>query len=191
MSTPIQRRVARALRRGGPDVIEVGTEDLVPLKAGEALIEVVAAGLNHAETLIRSGNYAVRLPFPHAVGGEGAGTIVSVGPEVSLAVGTRVCWGTVLGSCATHVIAPAFMLAPIPDGLSFEDGACLAVAGLTAGGLGARLAGGRPCRRRVGRGGRGGSNARGILSRSRSACHRYSERPACGRSTCRGRSARD
>jgi NADPH2:quinone reductase len=27
------------------------------------------------------------------------------------------------------------MLAPIPDGLSFEDGACLAVAGLTAGGL--------------------------------------------------------
>jgi NADPH2:quinone reductase len=135
MSTPTQRRVARALRPGGPDVIEVGTEDLVPLKAGEVLVEVAAAGLNHAETLIRSGNYAVRLPFPHAVGGEGAGTIVSVGPEVSLPVGTRVCWGAVLGSCATHVIAPAFLLAPMPDGLSFEDGACLAVAGLTAGGL--------------------------------------------------------
>jgi len=135
MSTPTQRRVACALRLGGPDVIEVGTEDLVPLKAGEVLVEVAAAGLNHAETLIRSGNYAVRLPFPHAVGGEGAGTIVSVGPEVSLPVGTRVCWGAVLGSCATHVIAPAFLLAPMPDGLSFEDGACLAVAGLTAGGL--------------------------------------------------------
>jgi len=50
-------------------------------------------------------------------------------------LGTRVCWGAVLGSCATHVIAPAFLLAPIPDGLSFEDGASLAVAGLTAGGL--------------------------------------------------------
>jgi NADPH2:quinone reductase len=135
MSTPTQRQVARALRPGGPDVIEVATEDLVPLKAGEVLVEVAAAGLNHAESLIRSGNYAVRLPFPHAVGGEGAGTIVSVGPEVSLPVGTRVCWGAVLGSCATHVIAPAFLLAPMPDGLSFEDGACLAVAGLTAGGL--------------------------------------------------------
>jgi NADPH2:quinone reductase len=135
MSTPTKRRVARALRAGGPDVIEVGTEDLVPLKAGEVLVEVAAAGLNHAETLIRSGNYAVRLPFPHAVGREGAGTIVSVGPEVSLPVGTRVCWGAVLGSCATHVIAPAFLLAPMPGGLSFEDGACLAVAGLTAGGL--------------------------------------------------------
>jgi NADPH:quinone reductase len=135
MSTPTQRRVARALRPGGPDVIEVGLEDLVPLKAGEVLVEIAAAGLNHAETLIRSGTYAVRLPFPHAVGGEGSGTVISIGPEVSLPAGTRVCWGAVLGSCATHVIAPAFLLAPIPDGLSFEDGACLAVAGLTAGGL--------------------------------------------------------
>jgi NADPH2:quinone reductase len=135
VSLPSRRRVARALRPGGPDVIEVGVEDLAPLKAGEALVEVAAAGLNHAETLIRSGNYAVRLPFPHAVGGEGAGTVVATGPDVSLPVGTRVCWAAVLGSCATHVIAPAFMLATLPDGLSFEDGACLAVAGLTAGGL--------------------------------------------------------
>ena len=135
MSTPTQRRVARALRPGGPDVIEVGVEDLAPLKAGEALVNVAAAGLNHAETLIRSGTYPVRLPFPHAVGGEGAGTVVATGPDVSLPIGARVCWAAVLGSCATHVIAPAFMLAPLPDGLSFEDGACLAVAGLTAGGL--------------------------------------------------------
>ena len=135
MSTPTQRRVARALRPGGPDVIEVGVEDLAPLKAGDVLVEVAAAGLNHAETLIRSGNYAVRLPFPHAIGGEGAGTIVAKAPDVSLPVGARVCWAAVLGSCATHVIAPAFMLAPLPDDLSFEDGACLAVAGLTAGGL--------------------------------------------------------
>ena len=135
MSTPTQRRVARALRPGGPDVIEVAVEDIVPLKAGEALVEVAAAGLNHAETLIRSGAYAVRLPFPHAVGGEGAGTVIATGPDVSLSLGTRVCWGTVLGSCATHVIAPAFLLAPIPDALTFDHGACLAVAGLTAGGL--------------------------------------------------------
>ncbi len=135
MSVPARRRVGRALRPGGPEVIEIGEEDLAPLKAGEALVEVAAAGLNHAETLIRSGSYAVRLPFPHAVGGEGAGTIIATGPDVNVPVGTRVCWAAVLGSCATHVIAPAFFLAPIPEGLSFEDGACLAVAALTAGGL--------------------------------------------------------
>jgi NADPH2:quinone reductase len=136
MMSPItQRRVARALRAGGPEVIEVGVEELAPLKGGEVLVRVEAAGLNHAETLIRSGNYTVRLPFPHAVGGEGSGTIVATGPGGTMAVGARVCWGAVLGSCATFVTAPASMLAPLPDGLSFEDGASLAVAGLTAGGL--------------------------------------------------------
>ncbi len=54
---------------------------------------------------------------------------------MTIPLGTRVCWGAVLGSCATYVTAPASMLVTIPDGLSFEDAACLPVAGLTAGGL--------------------------------------------------------
>jgi NADPH2:quinone reductase len=130
-----ERQVARALCAGGPEVIETGLEDIAPLNAGEALVRVEAAGLNHAETLVRSGTYVVSLPFPFAVGGEGAGTVVETGPDVAIPVGTRVCWGAVLGSCATFVTAPASMLVPIPDGLSFEDAASLAVAALTAGGL--------------------------------------------------------
>jgi NADPH2:quinone reductase len=135
MNPITQRRVARALRAGGPEVIEVSDEDVAPLKAGEALVRVEAAGLNHAETLIRSGTYAVRLPFPYPLGGEGSGVVVATGPEVAIPVGTRVCWGTILGSCATFVTAPASLLTPVRDGLSFEDSACVAVAGLTAGGL--------------------------------------------------------
>jgi NADPH2:quinone reductase len=135
MGPVTQRRVARALCAGGPEVIEVEVEEIAPLRPCEALVRVEAAGLNHAETLIRSGNYAVRLPFPHAVGGEGSGIVVATGSEVTISVGTRVCWGAVLGSCATFVTAQASMLAPIPDGLTFDDGASLAVAGLTAGGL--------------------------------------------------------
>src|SRR5215471_17537168 len=135
MSQPTQRWVARALRVGGPEVIEVGVEKLAPLRTGEALVRVEAAGLNHAETLIRSGNYTVRLPFPHPLGGEGSGVVVATGRAAPISVGTRVCWAAVMGSCATFVTAPASMLVPIPEGLSFEDGACLAVAGLTAGGL--------------------------------------------------------
>ena len=135
MSQHTHRRVARAQRAGGPEVIEVEVEELAPLKPGEVLVRVEAAGLNHAETLIRSGTYTVRLPFPHAVGGEGSGTVVATGPEATLAVGARVCWGAVLGSCATFLTTQSSMLAPIPDALSFEDAASVAVAGLTAGGL--------------------------------------------------------
>lgn len=54
MNQPTQRRVARALRAGGPEVIEVGVEELPPLRTGEGLVRV-ESGLNHAETLIRSG----------------------------------------------------------------------------------------------------------------------------------------
>src|SRR5271166_3982240 len=107
MSPVTQRRFARALRAGGPEVIEVGVEELAPLKPDEVMVRVEAAGLNHVETLIRSGNYAVRLPFPYALGGEGAGVVVATGPEAPLTVGARVCWGAVMGSCATLVTAPA------------------------------------------------------------------------------------
>jgi NADPH2:quinone reductase len=132
---PGQRRFARALRAGGPEVIDVCVEELPPLKTGEALVRVEAAGLNHAETLIRSGNYPVRLPFPFPLGGEGSGVVVATGPDAPVSVATRVCWAGIIGSCATLVTAPASMLVPVPDGLSFEAAACLPVAGLTAGGL--------------------------------------------------------
>ena len=132
---PSRRRVARACRAGGPDVLAVFDEDLRPLQAGEALVRVEAAGLNHVDSLARSGTYSIRFPFPFDVGVEGAGTVVAVGPGVGMRTGTRVCWTAVLGSCATHVIAPARMLAELPQALSVEAGASLAHAGVTAAGL--------------------------------------------------------
>jgi NADPH2:quinone reductase len=130
-----ERQVARALRPGGPEVIEVGIEQLPPLEVGEVLVRVEAVGLNHAETLIRSGTYAVRLPFPFSLGGEGAGTVLAGGPEVTIPPGTRVCWAAVLGSCATFLVVPSSMVVAIPGNVTVEQAACVAVAGLTAGGL--------------------------------------------------------
>jgi len=132
---PTQRRVARATRAGGPDVLAIAVEDLRPLASGEALVRVEAAGLNHVDSLVRSGTYSIRFEFPFDVGVEGAGTIVAVGPGVAIAPGTRVCWTAVVGSCATYVIAPIHMLAALPEGLSVEAGASLAHAGITAAGL--------------------------------------------------------
>src|SRR5689334_9614313 len=115
---PPRRRVARATRAGGPEVLAVEVEDLRPLQTGEALVRVEAAGLNHVDSLVQSGAYSIRFEFPFDVGVEGAGTVVAVGPGVALAPGTRVCWTAVVGSCATYVIAPVQMLANLPQGLS-------------------------------------------------------------------------
>jgi len=133
--TVTSRRVARAIRAGGPDVIAVETERLGPLQADETLVRVAAVGLNHVETLVRSGRYSVAFPFPYAIGIEGAGTVVAVGSAVTIPIAARVCWTAVFGSCATHVIAPAAMLAPVPDDVTLEDAATLAHAAVTAEGL--------------------------------------------------------
>ena len=130
-----RRLVARAVRVGSPEVIEVSCHELAPLARGEVLVQVEAAGLNHVETLVRSGAYSIQWKFPYGVGFEGAGTVVAAGPDVSVLPGARVCWTAVFGSCATLVAAPAQMLAPLPDTTSFETGASLAHAGVTAAGL--------------------------------------------------------
>ena len=132
---PTHRRVARASRAGGPEVLVIAIEHLRPLKTGEVLVRVDAAGLNHVDSLVRSGTYSIRFEFPFDVGVEGAGTVVAAGPGVAISPGTRVCWTAVVGSCATYVIAPAQMLAELPEGLSVEAGASLAHAGVTAAGL--------------------------------------------------------
>src|SRR5262245_57451289 len=132
---PTQRRVARATRAGGPEVLAIAVEDLRPLKTGEALVRVEAAGLNHVDSLVRSGTYSIRFEFPFDVGVEGAGTVVAGGPGVAIPPGTRVCWTAVVGSCATYAIAPVQMLAVLPEMLSVEAGASLAHAGVTAAGL--------------------------------------------------------
>ena len=116
-------------------MLTIAVEDLRPLKDGEALVRVEAAGLNHVDSLVRSGNYSIRFEFPFDAGVEGAGTVVAAGHGVAIRPGTRVCWTAVLGSCATYVIAPVQMLAELPEGLSIEAGASLAHAGITAAGL--------------------------------------------------------
>jgi NADPH2:quinone reductase len=116
-------------------VLSVAVDDLRPLNAGEALVRVEAAGLNHVDSLARSGTYSIRFPFPFDVGVEGAGTVVATGPGVRFTAGARVCWTAVVGSCATYVVAPAQMLAELPETLSVEAGASLAHAGITAAGL--------------------------------------------------------
>jgi len=116
-------------------VLAIEVEDLRPLRLDEALVRVEAAGLNHVDSLVRSGAYSIRFEFPFDVGVEGAGTVVATGSGVAIVPGTRVCWTAVVGSCATYVIAPAQMLAALPEGLSVEAGASLAHAGVTAAGL--------------------------------------------------------
>lgn len=84
---------------------------------GEALIEVLAAPINPADLLAISGSYGSSAADLPAVGGaEGVGRIVELGPDTSgPAEGARVLLPFGSGTWATHVLAPAEALWPLPE----------------------------------------------------------------------------
>jgi NADPH2:quinone reductase len=114
-------------------------EQPLPLPGpGQALVRVQAAGVNFLDIQERRGDLARQSFYETngistALGLEGAGVIEVVGPDVShLRTGERVAWAGINGSYATHVLAPANQLVPIPDQMSFEQAAAVLWQGMTA-----------------------------------------------------------
>jgi NADPH:quinone reductase-like Zn-dependent oxidoreductase len=120
-------------KHGSYDVLEVQQRpDPVP-GAGQVRIEVRAAGLNFAEVMARIGLYEDAPKPPCVVGYEVAGTIAGLGQGVEgLSVGDRVMAGTQFGGHAEQVVVPAGDVVPLPDRLSFEEGAAIPVNYATA-----------------------------------------------------------
>ena len=125
-------------RFGGPEVLQV-VEIPTPMPGrGQVLVRVRAAGINFAETLMRENRYAVTPELPAVLGTEVTGTIEDVGEDVyGLAIGERVAAplfaaGSYFGGYADYALIDAGFVAPLPDGISFENAAALMVQGLTA-----------------------------------------------------------
>ena len=100
-------------------------------KDGEALVEVVASGVNFIDIYFRTGLYQAP-ETPVRLGSEGAGVVKAVTPGVELRVGTRVAWSMARGSYANVAAVPASALVRLPDNISFEQGAAVMLQGMTA-----------------------------------------------------------
>ena len=117
---------------GGPEVLkweEVQVGDPGP---GEARIAHKAIGLNYIDTYHRTGLYP--LPLPSGIGLEAAGVVEAVGAGVTeLKPGDRVayCNGPI-GAYTEKKVHPVERLVKIPEGISFEQAACMMLQGLTA-----------------------------------------------------------
>ena len=116
---------------GGPEAMLL--EDLALPSPGpsQVLVAVKAAGVNLFDTQLRSGLYKRDLPL--TLGLEGAGIVEAVGSDVvGIPVGDRVAFIFAAGSYATHTLAPAERVVPLPDGIGFEEAAAVLFQGLTA-----------------------------------------------------------
>jgi NADPH2:quinone reductase len=114
---------------GPPEVmkLEDGPE-LVP-GSGQVLVSVKAAGVNPVDTYIRSGLYRPDLNLPYTPGIDAAGVIVAIGDGVQhRSVGQRVyvAW-SLSGTYAEQVLCNEFQTHPLPDAITFCQGAAIGV----------------------------------------------------------------
>src|SRR6478735_6993806 len=113
---------------GGPEVLQVQERPDPPVGPGEMRIAVRAAGINFADTMARVGLYPDAPKTPCVLGYEVAGEVESLGEGVTdFSVGDRVMAGTRFGGQAELVTVPADQVLPLPDRLSFEQGAAFPV----------------------------------------------------------------
>lgn len=103
------------------------------LKSSEVLVEVRAAGLNHADLMQLRGHYPPPPGESEIPGLELAGVVREVGEGVGgFARGDRVMALVAGGAHAELAAVPAGQLMPLPENLSFVEGAAIPEAGLTA-----------------------------------------------------------
>lgn len=129
-------KAIRVHELGGAEKLTLEEIEKPTPKADEVLIKVAAAGINYADTMMRSGNYLTKPDLPFTLGYEAAGTIENLGDNVTnFKVGQRVLATTNSGGYAEFATAKANATIPIPDELGFGESTALLVQGLTALGL--------------------------------------------------------
>ena len=124
-------------RNGPPEVLVAEQVPDPEPGPGQVLVEVRAAGVNFADTLIRAGAPgSPPIPLPFTPGFEVAGTIVAVGADVDNGrVGQRVVASTLGGGYAEFAAVTAVAALPIPESLDDQTAAALLVQGSTALGI--------------------------------------------------------
>lgn len=129
-------RAIRVEQFGETDVLRIVEVEDPHASDGDVVVRVHAAGVNPVEAYIRTGKYA-RLPeLPYTPGSDGAGVIKEVGAGVTgVHVGDRVyiaALGVRFGTYAERMALPARLVHPLPDAVSFAQGAALGVPAATA-----------------------------------------------------------
>jgi len=121
------------------DVLIVGEMDDPRPRAGEVRIRIAASGINPGDVKKRQNAFEYGMPFPRIIPhSDGAGTIDAVGEGISEEwIGRRVwCYGAQtyrpFGTSAEYTVVPLGQAVPLPEAVSFEQGACLGIPVITA-----------------------------------------------------------
>ena len=131
-------KAIRVHETGGPDVMRL---EEVPDPApgpGQIVVRIHAAGVNPVDTYIRSASQGRQPALPYTPGSDGAGIVAALGTGVSgVASGDRVylsgtASGAYAGTYAEQTLGLPEHLHPLPNDVSFAQGAAVNVPYATA-----------------------------------------------------------
>jgi NADPH2:quinone reductase len=124
--------VIRINKQGAPSVLEYGLATVGKPAANQVVIHQEAIALNFVDVMFRNGTFPIN-EFPATIGVEAAGTIESVGENVTdFQVGDRVGYFFSLGAYTERRLINASELIKLPDYVSFDQSAAVMAKGLTA-----------------------------------------------------------
>lgn len=119
---------------GEPGVMNLESCPDLQAGHGQILVDLQAAGVNPVDTYIRAGTYAMKPDLPFTPGMDGAGTVAAVGDDTAhVSVGDRVYLaGTLTGTYASQALCSANQVHPLPENVSYAQGAGVYVPYATA-----------------------------------------------------------
>lgn len=116
-----------------PSGLQIRQTDRPVPAANQALIEMEATGVSFAEKAMRRNRYPGQPKFPFIPGYDAVGTVLAVGSGADAAlVGKRVAVALKVGGWATHLLAPADEVVPVPSGVAATAAETVIVNGVTA-----------------------------------------------------------
>jgi len=117
---------------GGPEVMYLTDIPKPELRPGTVLVKNAVIAINFGDLFFTRNQYLVKPVLPDTPGMEASGIIDSVAPDVKdLKPGMRVAF-IGMGSYAEYTLIRHSRVIPLPDYLSFEEGAAFPIAVLTA-----------------------------------------------------------
>jgi NADPH:quinone reductase len=110
---------------GGPEVLRLEEIPNPTAAPGQVVVHVKAAGVNPVDTYIRTGTYVFKPSLPYTPGMDAAGVVEAVGQGVTrVREGDRVyAAGTLTGSYAEKIVCSEAQAYPLPQKVTFPQGA--------------------------------------------------------------------
>ena len=111
----------------GPDGLELADVDDPKPADGQVLVDIKSCGVCFPDLLMSQGKYQLRVPTPFTPGTEVAGVVREAPEGSSVKAGDKVLVASIVGGFAEQVAVAPEQLLPMPDGISFDQGAAMGI----------------------------------------------------------------